>query len=99
MLYKIDPGDPGISMPATASTRPTDSAVQRPPYSEYQERADWIVRLLLHHYWQQSDGSCFWLPDHTAYATADLLTGNAGVIHFLLRHYRPDLFTHPLLPV
>jgi serine/threonine protein kinase len=66
---------------------------------EYREKAGWLVRQLQHQYRQQGDGSRYWVQDHTPYPTPDLLTGNCGIIHFLLRYHRPDQLNHPLLPV
>lgn len=63
---------------------------------EWQERADWIATFLLHHYQQKKDKSIFWMSENTQLTSPALLTGNAGVIHFLLRYYRPDLLSHPL---
>lgn len=63
---------------------------------EWLQRADWIVRLLLHHYRQQKDGSIYWLVDQTPFSTAGFMTGNSGIIHFLLNYYQKGSFNHPM---
>ena len=64
---------------------------------EWQERADWIAQFLLHHFQQENGSSCYWSVNGSAFATADLAIGNSGIIHFLLRCYRPGQFSHPML--
>jgi serine/threonine protein kinase len=54
--------------------------------AEWQKRADWITGVLLHTCKQQDDGSVYWLQDHSTIPVADLMTGNAGIIHFLIRY-------------
>ena len=66
---------------------------------EYRTKAGWLIRQLQHQYRQQGDGSRYWLQDHTPCPKPDLLTGNCGIIHFLLRYYHPDRLNHPFLPV
>jgi hypothetical protein len=51
----------------------------------WKERADWIASVLAHTYYQQQDGGIYWLENHSLTPTADLITGNTGIIHFLLR--------------
>jgi len=65
---------------------------------EWQSRADWIALSLMHQVQQQSDGSFYWLVDDTPFSTADFMTGNSGIIHFLLRYCRPGQLNHPLMP-
>lgn len=65
---------------------------------EWQQRASWIAQYLLHHYRLHEDGSNFWLVDGSPFSTAGFMTGNSGVIHFLLNYYEGD-FYHPLTGV
>jgi hypothetical protein len=64
---------------------------------EWQQRADWIAKLFIHTRIQQKEGSSYWLVDNTNFPTADLMTGNGGVIHFLLRYLAPESVGFPLL--
>jgi serine/threonine protein kinase len=57
---------------------------------EWLHRAHWIVDLLLHTYQCQSDGTVCWITDNTTIPTADLLTGNAGILQFLMRWLDPE---------
>jgi lantibiotic modifying enzyme len=65
--------------------------------AEWEKRAHWIAASLQHHFRQQADGSRYWMPDTTPFCTADLMTGNSGILHFLLRYSHPGRLTHPLL--
>lgn len=64
---------------------------------QLRQRADWIAGVLLHQYRQAENGSVFWQVDDSSSTTADFMTGNAGIIHFLLRWLHMGKFTHPLL--
>lgn len=66
---------------------------------EWQDQADWVTQFLLHHYQQMENGACFWLVDKSQTSMADLMTGNSGIIHFLLRNFQPGRLSHPLLIV
>jgi serine/threonine protein kinase len=63
------------------------------------QRADWITQFLLHQFQQRADGSCLWMMDHTPVSTADLMTGNTGILHYLIRYKMLFHFSHPLLPI
>jgi hypothetical protein len=64
---------------------------------EWQDRADWIAQFLLHHFCQQKDGVCYWMPDGSPFTTAGFMGGNSGIIHFLLRYLKPGQLSHPFL--
>lgn len=53
---------------------------------EWLERADHIAEFLLHTYKKDYENTCFWLEGNYSTPTADLMTGNAGIIHFLVRY-------------
>lgn len=61
----------------------------------WKERASWIVQLLIHSFEEVNQGAEFWL---TGLATADLFSGNSGVLHFLIRYLYPEKLYHPLVP-
>ncbi len=63
---------------------------------EWRNRAYWVAQFLLHYFHEQKDGSRYWLPDGNI-PTAGLMTGNSGIIHFLLRCYQPGILNHPLM--
>ncbi len=65
---------------------------------QWQDRADWIAQLFIHTCQYQPDGSCYWLVDDNSFPTADLMVGNSGIIHFLMRYLRPNKLSFPLLP-
>ena len=65
--------------------------------AQWMERAAWIATVLLHLYREESGGACYWMPDGTPFATAGLMSGSSGIIHFLLRYYQLEVLTHPML--
>jgi serine/threonine protein kinase len=64
----------------------------------WRDRASWIVQVLQHTSYVQSDGSRFWAVENRKSITADFMTGNSGVLHFLMRYHEPEKFGFPLLP-
>lgn len=62
------------------------------------ERAGWIARVFLHTFQRRSSGNGYWITDQTSNITADLFTGNTGIIHFLMHYLLPDKMHHPLVP-
>jgi len=64
---------------------------------EWKHRADWVAQFLLHHFRQEKNGSRHWLTDGTPFPIPDLMTGNSGIIHFLLRCYQPEHLGFPIL--
>jgi len=64
--------------------------------SEWQHRADWIVQVLLHTSIHEQD-CYYWLSNNILFPTADLLMGNSGIIHFLIRYLVPNKIGYPVL--
>jgi lantibiotic modifying enzyme len=60
------------------------------------KRAGWIAGFLIHTALEQPDGSVYWLADYDTNPTADLMVGNAGLIHFLMRYQHPDVLGFPI---
>jgi serine/threonine protein kinase len=65
--------------------------------SEWQERADWIAQVIMHLKKEHPQHGPYWLVQHERQPTPDFMTGNSGVLHFLLRYCFPDKVTLPLL--
>ena len=63
---------------------------------EWKHRADWIVQVLLHASIHE-DGCYYWLSNNSLFPTADLLMGNSGIMHFLIRYSKPDKINYPIL--
>lgn len=53
---------------------------------EWQERADWIARLFFHTFQRNTKGAGFWSVNANPDPEPDLMTGNCGIIHFLMRY-------------
>ncbi|MBT1687106.1 protein kinase/lanthionine synthetase C family protein [Dawidia soli] len=66
--------------------------------NEWRERADWIAQVIIRSGYSQADGSRYWAVDSAKSVSADLMTGNCGVIHFLMRYLYPGKISFPLLP-
>jgi serine/threonine protein kinase len=64
---------------------------------EWQKRALQIASVFLHTSYHLKGESCYWLMDETGKPVADLLSGNSGIIHFLLRCSDPEKLNHILL--
>jgi serine/threonine protein kinase len=62
----------------------------------WQERAEWLVHLFRCTA-QIGCNGVYWVPNTTNTVTADLYSGNSGIIHFLMRYHMPDKITHPLV--
>jgi hypothetical protein len=45
-----------------------------------------------------SERELHWLTNKSLNTTADLFTGNTGVLHFLIRHSTNVPWSHPLWP-
>lgn len=56
-----------------------------------------ISSFLTHHYREDNAGQIYWLADPVLTPTASLLTGNSGLLHFLLRQYSSRSLSHPFL--
>jgi len=66
--------------------------------TEWEKRAHRVADYLLHCYREQENGGKYWVTKGRI-ATAGLMEGNAGVIHFLLRCYEPCKLNHPYIVV
>jgi serine/threonine protein kinase len=53
---------------------------------EWESRVEWITNIILNSVKKLSDGSCYWMVDSSPNTTADFMTGNSGVTHFLFRY-------------
>jgi serine/threonine protein kinase len=51
----------------------------------WQDRAEWVAQVFLHTRVSPRAKECFWMLNENGTPTADLMTGLAGIIHFLLR--------------
>jgi serine/threonine protein kinase len=65
---------------------------------EWLERANWIAQVILNLKKEHPQYGPYWLVQHERQPIPDFMTGNSGVIHFLLRYCYPDKITFPLLP-
>lgn len=64
---------------------------------EWWDRAGWIARFLIDMRFDQGDES-WWLVGNLRFPTADLMVGNSGILHFLLRYAFPGQLSFPMLP-
>ncbi|WP_205509673.1 protein kinase/lanthionine synthetase C family protein [Longitalea arenae] len=65
--------------------------------SAWYERAGWIAQVIMHLKKEHPQHGPFWLVQHERQPTPDFMTGNSGVIHFLLRYCYPEEIGMPLL--
>jgi serine/threonine protein kinase len=63
----------------------------------WKSRADWIANVFIHTLHMDEDGSGYWKMEENSPPTADFLTGNSGIIHFLARCLYPDKLGYRLL--
>jgi len=61
----------------------------------YQKRAQWIAQLLMHTFRTLEEDTGYWIVNLNAPTTADLFSGNAGILHFLIRFSSPEKISHP----
>ncbi|RAJ06696.1 serine/threonine protein kinase [Chitinophaga skermanii] len=65
----------------------------------YLEKAEKIVLSIIHQVAATPNpNEVYWYVEGTEFPTADFMTGQAGVIHFLLRYLHPDKIPYPLEP-
>jgi serine/threonine protein kinase len=64
---------------------------------QWKDRAAHIAELLLNTYKVQNDDVIYWLEGNDTKPSSDLMTGNSGIIHFLIRHCYPEKIGFPLL--
>jgi len=60
------------------------------------QRATWIAQLFIHTLQSRTLSNGYWVMDGEQPVTADLSTGNAGAIHFLMHYLLPEKLQHPL---
>jgi serine/threonine protein kinase len=61
-------------------------------------RANWLAGLLLNVSKTSSNGGIYWQEDnYRTSSSADLLVGNSGILHFLMRLNQPEKLSHSLL--
>jgi len=65
---------------------------------EWMERASWIAQVIMHIKKGHPKHGTYWLVQGERQPTPDFMTGNSGVIHFLLRYCFQDEIGVPLLP-
>jgi serine/threonine protein kinase len=65
---------------------------------EWYEKAYQGLNFLLHQFVWRNDGSIYWLPDIAPYPSSGFMSGTSGILHFLLRCYKPQALEHPFLP-
>ena len=58
--------------------------------AEWASRAGWIAQLLTNMAVSDQTGACYWYVSPPGRPTADLMVGNTGVMHFLLRALYPE---------
>jgi serine/threonine protein kinase len=66
--------------------------------SEWLERASWIAQVIMNLKKEHPQYGPYWLVQFEKQPTSDFMTGNSGVIHFLLRYCFPDQIAFPMLP-
>jgi len=63
---------------------------------EWLERATWIAKLFIHTCHYNTD-HLYWVGNNFKFSTADFLTGNSGIIHFLIRYLTPNSSEYRIL--
>jgi len=63
---------------------------------EWRQRSDWIAGLMTGGGFGSESLMTNWLSAHNTIPTADLFTGNGGILHFCMRHLRQEKSSHPL---
>lgn len=61
------------------------------------DKADWIREIILNQC-KTENGQLYWLAENKDFPTADLMVGNCGILHFLIRRTTLDSVGFPLLP-
>jgi serine/threonine protein kinase len=60
------------------------------------QRADWVVQNILHLQKTHPTHGLYWLTEHEKQPAPSFMTGNSGVLHFLLRYCYPDKIDAPM---
>ncbi|SFN88537.1 Serine/threonine protein kinase [Chitinophaga sp. YR627] len=61
------------------------------------ERADWIAQTILRLRKEDQKNGNYWLVQSERFPTASFMSGNSGVLHFLLRYCYPKELSAPLM--
>jgi hypothetical protein len=64
--------------------------------NEWRQRSDWIFGLLSRCGFMEENKTITWLSGFNTTPTADLFTGNGGILHFCMRYSRKGSSSHPL---
>lgn len=64
---------------------------------EWLKRAEHIANVFIHTAIHTSPSSCYWMTEETPIPAADFITGNTGILHFLIRCKQPELINYRLL--
>ncbi|MBO9565454.1 MAG: protein kinase [Niastella sp.] len=65
---------------------------------EWFDRATWIAQVIMQQKKQHPKYGLYWVVKGEREPVANLMAGNSGVIHFLLRYCYPDKIGFPLMP-
>ena len=57
----------------------------------WMERAHWIAQVLMQMKKEHREYGPYWLVEHERQPTPDFMSGNSGVLHFLLRYCYPEI--------
>lgn len=66
--------------------------------SKWAERADWITQIFLHSFLRTGSNNGYWIAEIESTVTADLFSGNSGILHYLIRYLEPNKMGHPFSP-
>lgn len=61
------------------------------------KKADCLVEHFLHMYQKGANDTCHWVGNNADFPTADLMVGNTGILHFLLRCFQDNSIGYRLL--
>jgi serine/threonine protein kinase len=61
------------------------------------QRAGWIAQVIMYLKKQHPTHGPYWLVEQERHPTASFMTGNSGVMHFLLRYCNPKKINFPLM--
>ncbi|MBS1597445.1 MAG: protein kinase [Bacteroidetes bacterium] len=64
---------------------------------EWKNRAGWISDFFFQTHAKTEEQTIYWLGNNSRFAVADFMTGNAGIIHFLMRCEKPLQLGYRLL--
>lgn len=64
----------------------------------WKEKAKWIVDVIAHLKRPGDEDAFIWICEKSDFPTADLMVGNSGLVHLLLRYADPQNVKLPLMP-